>query len=300
MPFQIDTSIHWTEHYVEHGFCVIKRAVPQTFCDSVIAVLQDAFETTRPPAEWNTETIQSPVLETLRKTNMQSPELRTALESVYDEPAFVDILESMLAPGSKWNGIRAAGCFLRLQDPANKPENPELAPYGHLDFVDRHIPLFGDGFTCQVSLVKSEPFSGNTSIYPGWHKIVQKHLLENPDFQFAPSRQEEWRAIVPQVEPFEFVADPGDVMLFHHLVGHEINMNYSRSGVPRTVIHCLAAGDVWLNSIDPATRDLSPWMRSSAHNGKIDLAYDDQKKTVASARERNERRARKKQNHKTE
>jgi len=290
MAFEIDTSMHWTEHYVEHGFCVIKQAVPERFCTRVLATLQETLGTTLPPNAWTTETIDPELVRSMRN-GPPPPAFRTAVESIYDEPGLLAILEAMFENDSEWNGVRSVKTFISLHDPANQPDKPQLTRWGHVDFVDRYIPVFGDGFTCQVSLVKSEPFSGNITIYPGWHKLVQKVIVENPDFRFLKDSDPSWQAIVPQVEPYEFVANPGDILLFHHLVGHGQNLNYCASGMPRVCIHFLAMGKAWLNGIDPSVPGLGPWKRSLAHNGKIDLPHDDKEMTIRSVQDRKKRNA---------
>ena len=38
--FELNTSLHWTEHFVAYGFCVIRRALPQAFCDEGIEIFK--------------------------------------------------------------------------------------------------------------------------------------------------------------------------------------------------------------------------------------------------------------------
>lgn len=287
MGFEIDTNLHWTEHYVEHGFCVIRRAIPEAFCERTIAAIQKALHANMPPSQWNTETIDPERAAGITDSRNTPPEMRTALESIYDQPELIALTEQMYQSDNAWNGSRMAVCFLKLKNiSAEQTSEPELAPYGHVDFVNRHIPMFGDGFTCQVSLVKSEPFSGNITIYPGWHKAVQKLLLDDPDYRFTSQSNPGWQAAMPKVEPYEFVADPGDVLFFHHLVGHAGNANQSTSGMPRLAIHFHMMGNVWPNGVDPDQPDMSPWLRSHAHNGRIDLPYSDHEMTVTSHEQR--------------
>ncbi len=127
----------------------------------------------------------------------------------------------------------------------------------------------------QVSLVESDPLSGNLSVNPGWHKPLQKILVENEGFRFHKQSDEAWKALFPEPEVWEFVAEPGDVALVHHLAGHTGNGNGAASRRPRVVIHGLASQKHWPSSIDPDDLNLSPWQRSFAHNGKIDLGYDE-------------------------
>ncbi|MAE61382.1 MAG: hypothetical protein CMJ49_08515 [Planctomycetaceae bacterium] len=291
MGWQIDTDMHWTDHYVEHGFCVIRQAVPRAFCEEAIAALQKELRTDLPPSGWNSDTIDDDLLAQARDPDKQSPELHATLSRIYEEPNYRGLVDTMFGEHNGWGGKPHAHTFISLKDMAAGDREPSVSPWGHLDFVNVHIPMFGDGFTSQVSLVKSEPFSGNITIYPGLHKVVQKLLLDDRDFRFLAQGHPDWHAVVPQVEPYEFVADPGDVLFFHHLVGHAGNGNMCASGAPRVAIHAHVYGQLWPNGVDPDEPGLSPWLRSHAHNGKFELAYNDREMTMGSKAVRAERNA---------
>src|SRR2546426_506778 len=80
---------------------------------------------------------------------------------------------------------------------------------------------------------------GNNTIWQGTHKLVQKHVMDDPDWQYPKN----WSDI-PEAEPFEFVPKAGDVMFFHHLVAHEGNPCCTR--MPRISLHCQGLRDEWL------------------------------------------------------
>jgi hypothetical protein len=286
MGFQIDKSMHWAEHFVEYGFCVIKGALSQDFCKQGIAQFAKALGTDLPPQRWTTEELD--VKHSHGRVTLRTDELQSYLDSVYDQPGIRDMFATMFGSIDNWNGQRAAGPFLCLFDPANKREVME---WGHVDFLRVRIPVIGNAFVFQSSLIDTEPFSGNITIYPGWHKIVQKRLLDDPTFWYADDGDEhaEWCRLVPKTEPYEFVAEAGDVLLMQHLVGHAGNSNAATNHTPRVAIHSQAIMKQWVNEIDPADPTLCPYHRSMAHNGHIKLPYNEADVQAAAYKARRER-----------
>ena len=260
MTWQIDRSLHWTDHYVEYGFAKIDRAVGPEFTEPALAEVRRILgHENRPLNEWTSENTptRSPVpVDTL-----------DVLPKVYDQPGVRDMLATMFGALKDWNGERKFQLFLSAYD---EKAQQVVRPTGHIDFVNTPVPVFGSGFVFQVSLVKSEPFSGNLSLYPGTHKVVQRTVMENPDFQYPKDLQHLIRA-----EPFEFVAEPGDIVLFHHLVGHGGNSNHATHRSPRVTLHCQGLRRQWLREIDPADCN-STWARSLATNGPYRARADEE------------------------
>jgi ectoine hydroxylase-related dioxygenase (phytanoyl-CoA dioxygenase family) len=149
-----------------------------------------------------------------------------------------------------------AALFMTLYDPAAKRV---ARTKGHIDFVNKPIPALGRGFVTQIALLDRESFGGNITIWPGTHKLVQKAVIDDPEWRFPTNWDD-----IPQGEPFEFVAEAGDALLFHHLVAHGGNPNCTR--MPRLNLHCQCWQHEWLTEIDPA-KPVSPWERSLALNG---------------------------------
>ena len=81
-----------------------------------------------------------------------------------------------------------------------------------------------------------------------------------------------------QFEPFEFVAEPGDVMLFHHLVLHAGNANHAANRSPRVVIHAQALHRYWLQQSYGDPTNCSPWERSLSLNGEWRPPWSEQKR----------------------
>jgi ectoine hydroxylase-related dioxygenase (phytanoyl-CoA dioxygenase family) len=199
------------------------------------------------------------------------------------------IIEWILGSPDACSGERAGGPFLCVYHPENKPA---LADFGHVDFSKVRIPVIGNALVMQASLIDTEPFSGNITIYPGWHKVLQKVLMERPDFWYADDGPEhaEWRRLMPAVEPYEFVAEAGDVLLFHHLVGHNGNVNAAKNHTPRVALHCQVINKHWPDEIDATRADLSPWERSLTLNGSVRLPFVESEVQAAAYKERLERR----------
>jgi ectoine hydroxylase-related dioxygenase (phytanoyl-CoA dioxygenase family) len=285
--FQIDRSMHWSDHYVEHGFCVIKNALSKEFCERGIEEFKKALGTSLPPREWSTATLSRPH-QGGRMT--ADATIRPFLETAYDQPGIRNMIETMYGSLDAWSGERACGPFLCVYDAENKPE---VADFGHVDFSKVRIPVIGNSFVMQASLIDTEPFSGNITIYPGWHKMLQKVLLERPDFWYSDDGDEhnEWRQLMPKVAPYEFVAEAGDVLLMHHLVGHAGNINAAEYHTPRVAIHGQVIRKIWPDEIDATRTDLTPWERSLAHNGTIDLPFHEHEVQAAAYKERLEKRA---------
>ncbi|MCX5660562.1 MAG: hypothetical protein NTW19_12685 [Planctomycetota bacterium] len=286
MAFKIDTSLSYADHFVEHGFCVVKGALSPEYCRRGIEEYNKAVGTDLPPAQWDSKLLRA---EESHGRIGALPALQPFVETVYDQPGIANVIETMLGPGG-WSGKRHAAPFICVFHEGNKRE---VAEWGHVDFVRVRIPVIGNAFVLQASLIDTEPFSGNITIYPGWHKILQKILLKQPDFWYSDDGDENntWRRTMPKVEPYEFVAEAGDALLMHHLVGHSGNVNAAVNRTPRVAIHSQVIAKEWPNEIDAARKDLTPFLRSLAQNGSIKLGFNEEEVQAAAYKERRERRS---------
>ena len=270
MTFKIDESLHWTDHYVKYGFAAFKGLVDRSWCDRALDEVRRIVGDDQPLTEWVNDrpgkynltdahpgqwhypffqgpgrtgwTPQNPVLETL----YNQPRLKAALDRMHGDP-------------DAWDGARNYYIFL---NPYNPEAGSRIAPKGHIDFK-APIPALYRGFTFQIALVDTEPFSGNTTIYPGTHVPVQKALMADRDRDLTQAAE----APTGSVEPYEFVAEAGDVLFMHHLVYHSGNPSHSPNRKPRLGLHAESFRKTWLTEIDPDKPGLSPWERSLALNG---------------------------------
>lgn len=262
MKYRIDDVAGWTNHYIDQGYVVIKDAVDQPFIDSALGAIRRTIGNDLPFTEWtvaNTPTRLPVASETV-------PEL----PGVYDQPAVRAMLDTMFGSDVPWNGERKFHVFIT---PYDENAEPRLERTGHVDFVNKTMPMLGSGFLFQVALVKTEPFSGNITLYPGTHKAILRELERNPELRYPsdPFFEREFT-----VTPYEFVADPGDMILVHHLVGHAGNANHAAHRSPRIGLHCQALRQAWLTYLDPAAPGLTPWQRSLAFTeGPIDASTEE-------------------------
>lgn len=266
MSWQLDSTLHWTEHYVRHGFAVIKQAVGTDFTRPALDEVQRLLHTDLPPQQW-THAVGHTMHLPYDGSNMD------ILPAVYDQPAIRAMIDTMFGSPIDWTGERTFQLFVSAYD---ETAPPAVAHTFHIDFVNCPIPIFGSGFMFQVSLVDSESCSGNISILPGSHRTIQKALMEDPDRQYPRDL-----GACLEGEPFEFAAEAGDVLLFHHLVGHAGNLNHALLRSPRVVLHCQALCQEWLRELDPAQPNLSPWQRSLGTNGHYRTRCDEQQMMLA-------------------
>ncbi|MAE62915.1 MAG: hypothetical protein CMJ18_01475 [Phycisphaeraceae bacterium] len=288
MTFQIDERLPWTEHYVRYGFAVVRGLVDRGFCDEALAEVRRVVDDDRPvtrwvkrdgdglndpsasPGQWHYAFFQDP-----GRTGMtpQNP----VLETLYDQPRLRAAIDEMFGDARAWDRVRNYYIFLNPFAPHGEAK---LEPAGHIDFRVP-TPILYRGFTFQIALLDTEPFSGNTTIFPGTHVPVQRMLMDEADRDLTQQAETD----VDTVEPYEFVAGAGDVLFMHHLVYHSGNVSHSPNCRPRLGLHAEAFRARWLTEVDPGDPDLSPWQRSLALNGPF-IAQRDEATPQRSMRER--------------
>jgi len=249
------TNLHWTERFVRDGFVILKGLAGREFCEAALPRVREIIKHDLPLNEWNTE--NTPVLYHPFIEGYTPPE--AVLDRLFDQPRLLAAIDELLGGPGHWNQVRNYYLFLK---PYNPDIEAKLTPHGHIDFPNQLIPILYRGFLFQVSLVDSEPFSGNITFYPGTHKLVQKALLDKPDLQFPNGMPD-----VPLPEPVEFVAEAGDVVFWHHLIMHEGNESHAANRTPRVALTGEVFRENFLTKVDPAQPDLSPWERRLALNG---------------------------------
>jgi ectoine hydroxylase-related dioxygenase (phytanoyl-CoA dioxygenase family) len=256
----LDESLHWTEHFARYGFAVCRGLVDREFCDEALADIRRKIDNDLPLQEWSTE--NTPVLHRPFFEGGTPPE--PTLDRIFEQPRLRAAIEELYGGPGHWNEAKNYYIFLRPYDPKSEAK---FSPRGHIDFGNQPVPALYRGFTFQVALADTEPFSGNLTIYPGTHITVQKQIIENPEQQYKSGTVE-----LDAPEPFEFVAKAGDVLFMHHIVMHAGNPGHAANRSPRIALHCEAFRDEWLHSIDPSQPNLSAWQRSLAHNGAYEEA----------------------------
>lgn len=264
MTYQIDTSMHWTEHFVEYGFAVAKGLVKRDFCNEALEQVKKIVDDPRPLDQWSSE--KPGDLHEPFRVGRSDPVLR----KLYDQPEIRVAIETMHGGPGVWNERETFYIFLKTYAP---DAEPELSPTGHIDFGGQLVPIFYRGFAMMVSLVDTEPFSGNFTCWPGSHRIIQKMLMDDPTIQQPGDAFTELNKNLP--EPYEFVSEVGDVLFIHHLLLHSGNASHSANRKPRLALLLDAWRDDWVTQIDPAGPDLSPWERSLALNGPYKALHDE-------------------------
>lgn len=265
--FQIDDSLHWTDHFVKYGFAVLRGQVGRDFTTRALEqVRQHVVGDGRdlPFDQWTTENIR-------REQRVPGDPV---LDAVFDQPGVRDIIHTMFgtdqvgAP-TGWSGKPLYQIFVN-------PFNPDATPHplqgGHIDFGGHLIPKFGDAFVMQVALHETEPMGGNITAIPGSHVQVQKRAIDDPYTQYP----YDFKDFVFEA-PYEFVAQPGDVFLMHHLLFHSGNPCCGPTRKPRIALHCQVQRSTFLTLADPADASNPPWVRSFTLNGRVEDPDDEQR-----------------------
>lgn len=284
MPtFQHDDP-RWIDFYIDNGFAMVRGLVDRSYCDEALARVRRLVDNDLPLNEWssdNTPVLHHPYFEGGTATDpvfdrlLEQPKLVAAIDRMFRRG---DRCDAQTPAAERWDRKKNYYLFL-------KPHNPKgravLAPTGHIDFPTQPLPALYRGFTFQVLLAGNEPFSGNLTLHPGTHALVQKAIVHEPGVQFKSGLTE----AIKQPPPVEFVGEAGDVCFMHHLVFHSGNDSFGANRLPRIAIHAEAFREAWLKRVDPADPHLSPWERSIAHNGVVEPTHETEAYNTAKRRE---------------
>jgi hypothetical protein len=260
--FQIDDSLHWTDHFVEHGFGIVKGLIDTAFCEEAVEHIKALVNDPRPLTEW---TVEKPGIHHAKFRAKSDPVLR----KIYDQPALVDAIATMHGGPDYWNRRETFYFFVKPYDPSAAAEL-DLQP--HIDYAG-FVPILYRGFAMFIILSDNEPLSGNTVVWPGTHRIIQKQLMADPTTHQKSPFFKDFLQDLP--DPYEFSGEAGDVMFTHHLLLHSGSTSHSANRIPRLAIVCDGWRDQWVTEIDPATPNLSPWLQSLAHNGAYKATCDE-------------------------
>jgi len=295
----VEPDLHWTDHYARYGFAIVPDVLDAEYIGEAQDEVCRLVGTGLPFDQWTAENVpitSGSGLVDVSKSEEHRRRQRDRLDDsgyhagiihwssrggddtpvlnrVYDQPRVRAAIDEMFGSSDLFNDERTISLFIK---PYDSNATRALNPVGHVDFVKKPIPIFGSGTIFQVSLVDKEPFGGNISVFPGTHRLVQKCLMENPDWQY-PTNWED----IPMEEPFEFVPAAGDMIFIHHLVAHAGNQCCTR--MPRVSLHCGAFQDEWVTEVDPAQAGLSPLLRSLTPNGKYKVPFNEEEKIRAYA-----------------
>jgi hypothetical protein len=262
MKYPIDESLDWTDHFVEYGFAVLRGLVSRDYCERAVREIQRLAEDPRPINEYTVDKpgnrANIPYFEDPGRCGII--QRSAVLEEVYDDPNLLAAIDKMFGGPGVFDGVRNINLMLNCYAPEAKAE---LQSTGHMDAESQPGPILSRGFPVQVALSNTEPFGGNTMVWPGTHKQVQKALIDFPDRTFPDLYSE----VNQDTEPVEFVAEAGDVLFMHPILIHEGNPNHCPSRMPRISLFIECYRSTWFTEIDPSKPGLSPYERSMAHNG---------------------------------
>jgi hypothetical protein len=224
--WELDASLDWADHYLRHGFCLLRGLLDPAAVDAALAEVHRLVSDPRPILEW---TADRPG----QRYSVHYAGDAPAIDALFDQPALAGALARLF--GSRGFSLGSTDLsdpnrrrFALWVNPYDPDARPRLQKLGHIDSgqPDR-------GMAVHVALAASRPFSGNTTYVPGSHSSMLDWLRDNPDPSWPGGTYPEVPRALP---PWEFVAQAGDVVFAHHLVFHSGNPSHAEDRSPRIAI----------------------------------------------------------------
>ena len=115
---------------------------------------------------------------------------------------------------------RVRGVYVVL--PKSTDTEGRLGP--HVDHSAAHL-------SAMVIVAKTPPRTGGFTIWPGSHRRLHRFWTSRQGAHFEPSMKDafntEFRTILKDTPPLEFIGEPGDVVFWHPRLIHSAGVNYS-------------------------------------------------------------------------
>lgn len=253
----------WPARFVADGFGVA-NLLERDFCAQLVAEIGRLIGDTRPPGSW-TRTAPGQIYSVIYAGRS------AVLDRIYRHPGLRDALGRLfgangflLAPEDGGEADkRHVALWLNPYDAAARPI---LQPMGHIDSGNPYR-----GVAILVSLLDTEPFSGNTTFFPRSHVGVHAAQRQAGERSFPGGN---YLAVARPERPVEFVARAGDVAFVHHCLCHSGNPSHSAHRRPRLALRIEVFARRVPDTIDPDDPGLSPWAQSYAHHGRVAVVRD--------------------------
>ena len=229
LRWEPDEARGWEDHYVEHGFCVLRGLIDGVTCGAALDEVRRLIDESRPLADWDS------IRPGQRHTVYYYGQAR-AIDKLIEHPSLASILRTFFGSrsfhfGSTNDANPDRRRFALWVNPYDAGARQRLLPMGH---VDSGSPCRGTAI--QIALAPTRPFSGNTTFFPDSHRELQRWIEEHKgevDASWPGSVYPELRRPLP---PWEFVAEPGDVVLSHHFLFHSGNPSHADDRSPRVSV----------------------------------------------------------------
>jgi hypothetical protein len=229
MGYEMADARAWQDHYVEHGFCILRRIIDQLACDAAIREVRRLVNDGRPLSEWNS------LCPGERHSVYYYGQAR-AIDELIDHPALASILRTFFGdrgfhfgPTDSANPDRRR--FAVWVNPYDAEARQRLLPMGHIDSGSPYR-----GAAIQIALSPTRAFSGNTTFFPDSHREMMRWIEEHTEAFDGSWPGGVYAHLRRPLPPWEFVAEPGDLVLSHHLLFHSGNPSHADDRSPRICI----------------------------------------------------------------
>jgi len=230
-----------------NGYLVVREVVPRNTIDAAMRAIDDLIAKNRPPDD-----TRGPFFYW-----RNGDELGVFESALLETPAF-SIAQSLVLP-------------LRLQKPVQAQISLNIPPFNHRP-GGPHIDGFNGGerdavpgtFTMLAGIFltdESRTNTGNLWVWPGSHLILQNQVRERGTDAFLASKG---YPPIELPEPRVVLGNPGDLLLSHYMLGHNIGGNMS-SIIRRMVyyrLRCEGHRERWSECVTDALLEYEPVRRA--------------------------------------
>lgn len=203
------------KHFYDNGYVVVPGVVPRVMIDRAVKAINHSLG----------QGVDAGNLPKYR-SGTYCPELgesREIMDLLEKTPAF-GLVESLVGKDDLLTDTdgQIALRFPTLADPPGEP-GPHLDGWISPENGTPEQYIFG--FTALIGVFLSDvstPGHGNFTVWPGTHRVFEKHFQENGPLSLTKGMPK-----VDMPQPVQVLANPGDIVFAHYLLAHSTGINSS-------------------------------------------------------------------------
>jgi hypothetical protein len=238
----------------DNGYLVLPGVVPEPLLAAVGAEIDALVASSPPPADAISN-----------HSYFQPPGRLPASDAALRHSPAIRLAEALVTPRTLDHGLDHIQVALNIPPSADRPGAPH---------IDGHRPgqARPDSFTMLAGIYlvdESAPDSGNLWVWPGSHLVHERLFREQgPAALLATSGHACFLAAPPQYgKPVQVLANRGDLLLAHFLLGHNIGPNTSNR--TRRIVYyrlsCPGHASRWADTFTSAFTEYEPVRRRIWH-----------------------------------
>jgi hypothetical protein len=239
------------QEFGDKGYLVLPGVVPERLLAPIDAEIDALVAESPPPAD-----------AVSNHSYFQPPGRLPASDAALRDSSAIRLAEALVTPRTLDHGLDHIQVALNIPPSADQPGAPH---------IDGHRPEQArpDSFTMLAGIYlvdESAPDSGNLWVWPGSHLVHERVFREqSPSALLATSGHAILLAAPPQYgEPVQVLANRGDLLLAHFLLGHNTGPNTSNR--TRRIVYyrlsCPGHAARWAGTFTSAFTEYDPVRRA--------------------------------------